>query len=110
VSHFVVGIPLVYVGGVMLGFCAGADHGMKPVAERVRETRQRRRRGEVPIRLVVASAEIDFLLARGYSRPSEITLKERGSGRWGSRSSRNARSGLRSARGTGFLGSGKQRG
>jgi hypothetical protein len=38
----------------------------KSVAERVRETRQRRRAGAVPIRLVVAAPQIDFLLARGY--------------------------------------------
>jgi hypothetical protein len=35
-------------------------------AERMRLTRQRRRQGEHPIRLLVYEDEIDFLLARGY--------------------------------------------
>jgi hypothetical protein len=39
---------------------------MKPVAERVRETRERRREGALPIRFVVAAPQIDFLLACGY--------------------------------------------
>jgi hypothetical protein len=39
---------------------------MKTAAERMRETRRRRRAGAVPVRLAVTNAEVDFLLARGY--------------------------------------------
>ena len=35
-------------------------------AERMRLTRQRRRKGKHPIRLVINEDEVDFLLARGY--------------------------------------------
>jgi hypothetical protein len=35
-------------------------------AERMRLSRQRRRQGKHPIRLLVNEDEVDFLLARGY--------------------------------------------
>jgi hypothetical protein len=35
-------------------------------AERMRLSRQRRRQGQHPIRLLVKEDEVDFLLARGY--------------------------------------------
>jgi hypothetical protein len=35
-------------------------------SERMRLSRQRRRRGEVPIRLTITEPQIDVLVARGY--------------------------------------------
>jgi hypothetical protein len=39
---------------------------MEAAAERMRETRWRRRASAVPVRLVVTNVEVDFLLARAY--------------------------------------------
>jgi hypothetical protein len=46
-------------------------------SERMRLSRQRRWRGEVPIRLPITEPQIDVLVARGYDSTAPMTSRSR---------------------------------